>query len=64
MSNTPTAPAGPAALRVLTPPTQDERTLARLRPVALLTGLTLGAVAVVHVAGPPAAPGPIRTRPR
>ncbi len=50
MISTPTASAGPAALRVLTPPTQDERTLARLRPVALLTGLALGAVAVVHVA--------------
>lgn len=50
MSSTPTAAVGPAALRALTPPTQDERTLARLRPVALLTGLALGAVAVVHVA--------------
>lgn len=49
MSKAP-APGGPAALRLLTPPLQDDRTLARLRPVSTLTAATLAAVAAAHVA--------------
>lgn len=41
---------GPAALRVLSPAPQDATTLRRLRPIAVLTAATLGAIGAVHAA--------------
>lgn len=41
---------GPAALRVLSPAPQDATTLRRLRPIAVLTATTLGAIGAIHAA--------------